>query len=318
MRPSAKESVRLVALTVLWIGAALPVRAETAHIVRDAAGRQVTVDDLSRIVSVGGATTEILYALGLRDRIAAVDTTSLFPPQALKDKPNVGYMRQLSPEGVLSLRPSLILAEEGSGPAPTIAFLEKASVPFVLVPSEQDAAGVAKKIRFIADVAGESAKGETFAKTVEADLDRVEKAVAEVPSRARVLFVLSQRGGRVMAAGQGTAADAMLKLAGAENAIHGYDGYRQLSTEALLAAAPDAIVVMGNGGDGLNAESIKSDAALAATPAVRNDRIVVMDGLYLLGFGPRIAFAVRDLAAALYPDLALPELEARPWMSAGR
>jgi iron complex transport system substrate-binding protein len=73
-------------------------------IVRDAAGRTVTVSDASRIVSIGGAVTEILYALGLKDHVVAVDTTSLYPPQALKEKPNVGYMRSLWAEGVHRLK----------------------------------------------------------------------------------------------------------------------------------------------------------------------------------------------------------------------
>src|SRR4051812_20647211 len=92
--------------------------------VRDAAGRTVEVKDANRIVSVGGAVTEILYELGLKDRIVAVDTTSLYPVEALKQKPNVGYMRALSAEGVLGLNPSLVLAIDGAGPKETIAVLE--------------------------------------------------------------------------------------------------------------------------------------------------------------------------------------------------
>jgi iron complex transport system substrate-binding protein len=102
--------------------------------VRDAAGRSVKIKDAGRIVSVGGAVTEILYALGLENRVIAVDTTSLYPPRALAEKQNVGYMRQLSPEGVLGLGPSLVLAAEGSGPTGTIAVLEAASIPFVQIP----------------------------------------------------------------------------------------------------------------------------------------------------------------------------------------
>ena len=90
--------------------------------------------DPARIVSIGGAITEILYALGLEDRLAGVDTTSLYPAAALRDKPNVGYMRQLSAEGVLGLNPSLVLAVQGSGPKETMDVLEAAKVPLVLVP----------------------------------------------------------------------------------------------------------------------------------------------------------------------------------------
>src|SRR5690349_12078465 len=92
-------------------------------IVVDAAGRKVEIADASRIVSIGGAVTEILYALGLKERIVAIDSTSLYPPDAAREKPSVGYMRALSAEGVLGLNPSLVLASEGSGPKETIAVL---------------------------------------------------------------------------------------------------------------------------------------------------------------------------------------------------
>ena len=114
--------------------------------VRDAAGRAITVNDPSRIVSVGGAVTEILYALGLEARVVAVDTTSLFPPRALREKPNVGYMRQLSPEGVLGLAPSLILASESAGPKATLRVLEAAAIPFVRVPDHFTGEGIVEKI----------------------------------------------------------------------------------------------------------------------------------------------------------------------------
>ena len=118
--------------------------------VKDGAGRSIAITDPSRIVSVGGAVTEILYALGLESRIIAVDSTSLYPPHALAEKPSVGYMRQLSPEGVLGLGPSLVLAAEGSGPKDTIAVLEAASVPFVQIPDRFTGDGIVEKIRLIA------------------------------------------------------------------------------------------------------------------------------------------------------------------------
>jgi len=107
--------------------------------------------DTSRIVSIGGAVTEIIHALGAQDRIVAVDTTSQFPVAA-KQKPNVGYMRALSPEGVLSMKPSLIVAIEGSGPADALKVLEAASVPLVMIPNEYTIKGVVEKIRAVAKI----------------------------------------------------------------------------------------------------------------------------------------------------------------------
>ena len=122
--------------------------------VHDARNRDVTIADPARIVSIGGAITEILYALGFEDRLAGVDSTSLYPAAALRDKPNVGYMRQLSAEGVLGLNPSLVLAAQGSGPKETMDVLEAAKVPLVLVPETFSEAGLIEKIRLVGHAMG--------------------------------------------------------------------------------------------------------------------------------------------------------------------
>ena len=117
---------RTLALSAATCGFLLGGAAIAAGItVHDARNRDVTIADPARIVSIGGAITEILYALGFEDRLAGVDTTSLYPRRALRDKPNVGYMRQLSAEGVLGLNPSLVLAVQGSGPKETMEMLRE-------------------------------------------------------------------------------------------------------------------------------------------------------------------------------------------------
>jgi iron complex transport system substrate-binding protein len=118
-----------------------------------------------------------------------------------------------------------------------------------------------------------------------------------------VLFVLSLQGGRVLASGTGTAADGIIAMAGGVNAITGYSGYKQLSDEALIEAAPDVILAMDRGGDHeTQADELLTHPAIAATPAAAARKVVRMDGAFLLGFGPRTAAAIRELSAALYGD----------------
>jgi iron complex transport system substrate-binding protein len=293
---------RIAALALALIPALLASDA-FAVTVRDAAGRDVTVNDTSRIVSVGGAVTEILYALGLADRVVAVDTTSLYPASALKEKPNVGYMRALSAEGVLGLSPSLVLAIEGAGPKETVAVLEHATVPLVRVPDHYTAEGIAEKVRLIADVAGVRDHGECLAGLVATDLGALEKLRAKITQPKKVLFVLSFLNGKPMVAGRNTAADGIIKLAGGVNAMDGYEGYRQIADEAVIAAAPDAVLAMQRPQDNLDATTVFANTAFSTTPAAAQKSFIAMDGLYLLGFGPRTARAARDLAAALYPAL---------------
>lgn len=292
------------------IAGAAPVTITDAH------GRAVEITDTGRVVSVGGSVTEILYALGLEDRIVAVDTTSVYPADALADKPNVGYLRALSPEGLLSTDPTLILAEDDAGPPEAVTILENASVPFVRVPGGTDATGVADKIRFIADVMGVSERGAEMADTIAADLAAVSDVIAQNDTRSKVLFILSLANGRVLAAGEGTSAAAIIEMAGAENALTGFSGYKQVNEEAIIEAAPEIVVMMARGDHAAGPDAVFAHPALTRTPAADHRRLVTMDGLYLLGFGPRIAHAVRDLSAMLYPDLPLPGLDNRPWAKA--
>lgn len=263
-----------------------------------------------RIVSLGGSVTEILYALGLEERIVAVDTTSLYPPQALKEKPNVGYLRRLSAEGVIALDPTLIVAEQDVGPPETVALLEQARIPFLRVPDARDAESLRRKIEFVADAVDAGEAGHVLAERAATELDSVTMAVDAVDEPVSAIFVLSVQGGRILAAGEGTSADAMLRLAGARNALSGFSGFKQVSSEALISAAPQVIVMMERGeGPTPALDEVLSVPALAATPAGTERRVVTMDGIYLLGFGPRTGRAARDLAAAFYPSLDLPDFE---------
>lgn len=254
-----------------------------------------------RIVSVGGAVTEILYRLGCAGDIVGVDSTSLYPADALKTRANVGYVRALGAEGVLSLNPSLVVASEGAGPPDALKLIEQAGVPIVRVPDEPSPAGIVKRVAVIAQALGASEQGFALVKEIEAGFAGLSEARAGVKRATRTLFVLSLQNGRPLVGGQGTTADAMLALAGATNAASSLSGWKPLSDEGLIAAAPEAIVMMNHGPGGAASDPF-AYPAFAATPAAEGKRLVVMDSLYLLGFGPRTPEAARDLMAALHPD----------------
>ncbi|MGE3150041.1 MAG: hemin ABC transporter substrate-binding protein [Pseudorhodoplanes sp.] len=282
--------------------AAMSARADAAT-VQDAAGRAVVIEDTSRIVSVGGAITEILYALGLEKRVVAVDTTSVYPLEALRQKPNVGYMRALSAEGVLGLSPSLILAAEGAGPKEVVSVIEASHIPFVSVPDHFTGQGIVDKINLLASATGADARGACLVRAVKGDLDAVAAMRARIAKPLKVLFLLSFMNNRPMVAGRHTAADGVIALAGGVNAMADFDGYKIVNDEAIIAAKPDVVLAMRRPDLKLGADEIFSQPAFAMTPAADGRRFVAMDGLYLLGFGPRTARAARDLAGTLYPDI---------------
>lgn len=251
------------------------------------------------VVAIGGSVTEIVYALGEDKRLIARDSTSIFPAEA-SSLPDVGYMRALSPEGVLSVNPDLILMLEGSGPQETVDVLRKSGVAMADVPEAYTAEGIVRKVRVVGEVLGVEAKADALASKLEEDLAEAQRtAEGRVPG-VRVLFVLSTKAGRILAAGTDTAADGILKLAGAENATSGFSGYKLLSDEAIVSAAPDLVLMMDRHGDGeASGDALFDHPALAQTPAGRNKQLIRMNGQLLLGFGPRTAEAVRELSNRL-------------------
>jgi iron complex transport system substrate-binding protein len=250
-----------------------------------------------RVVSLGGDVTEIAFALGRGDAIAAVDITSTYP-EAANQLPKVGYVRALSAEGILAMRPDLILASGDAGPAEALAQLAAAGVPIVQLPRDHTLAGIQEKITSVAGALGAKAAGEKLAGEFARQRDEVVAASRRDEPLAAV-YVMARGDGALVAAGGGTAADAMLTAAGLRNIFSDEQGYKPVSGETLVARAP-AIVVTGwrtveaSGG----IDQLKANPALRGTFAMEKGRLLVFDDMYLLGLGPRAAEAARELAEA--------------------
>jgi iron complex transport system substrate-binding protein len=264
----------------------------------------------SRIVSVGGDVTEILYALGQQSRVIAVDATSQFPATALVDKKSVGYMRALSTEGVLSVGADLAIASERAGPPEVVKAL-KSAIAYVEVIDGTTAEGVPLKIRAVANAAGVPDLGQKLAEAVTRELETLANERRKIARPLRALFVLNVQSGRATVGGTGSSADAILKLAGLENAAAEINGFKPVGDEALIGMKPDVVITMRRTAGGHDAEQVLALPGLANSVAGQSRQIVVMDGLYLLGFGPRVASAARELMTAAYPELALLKPEAQ-------
>ncbi len=256
--------------------------------------------DQERIVAIGGSVTEIVYALGAEDRLVAVDSTSLYPEVAT-DLPDVGYMRRLSAEPILALEPDHILAIADAGPEPVLDQLREAGVEITTIDDVPSPEGIVDKIERVANALDLTEKGHALAQQVEADFEALAAEVdAVAASPQRLMFVLNTGRGAPMVGGAGTSADAIIRLAGAENAVTNLDGYKPLSPEAAIQAAPDVILTMNRSIEASGGkEALLAFPDIALTPAGKNQALISMEGLFLLGFGPRTPEAARMLAAAL-------------------
>lgn len=300
-QPDRRELSAAIGLTLLAAGSLL----SPAGLIGSALAQAP-----ERIVAVGGVITEVIYALGLQDRVVGVDTTSQFPPDALRDKPSVGYVRALSAEGVLSLKPTLVMVIDGAGPPGAISLLNESGVKIARVSDDTTAEGVAAKIEAIGAVLGASEPAGRLAAQTRTRFEELAKLRDALPRKRRVLFVLSLQNGRVLVGGRNSSADAIIRHAGGINVADGIEGYKTMTDEAIMAGAPDMILMMRNSSShNTTPDELFAMPAFAETPAAKQKRLTTMDGLYLLGFGPRTPLAARDLMAAIYPESAIPPLK---------
>lgn len=257
-----------------------------------------------RIVSVGGAITEILYALGAEGRIVGVDTTSLYPETALKTKAQVGYMRALSAEGVLSLSPDLVLTTEAAGPPDAIRLIRQAGLRVELLPDEHSAAGLGAQITRIGTILGLEDRAKALAAQVSGGFSTLTKAREGIKAKKRVLIVLSVQNDRLLVGGGASSAQEMIALAGGINAAEGFDGYKPMGREALLQTKPDLVIVMARSSSDTDTTALKAVPVLSEIAAVQRGDILAVDGHFLLGFGPRAPQAAGMIMQKLYgPDL---------------
>ncbi|RWQ66802.1 MAG: ABC transporter substrate-binding protein [Mesorhizobium sp.] len=303
MRWFRPGSMAVLLLAFSGLAPSCGFKALAAETVVDASGRTVATGPATRILTLGSDVTEIVDALGAGERIIAVDRGSKYPA-AVAQKPNVGYRRQLSVEGLVGLRPDLILAAEDSGPPEAVEVLNSLAIPVVFVPEDNSPQGIERKITLIAAALRLEDKGREVSRRVLDAFRAAADLTAKIPAERRKKVVFFHGLVRLSAAGAGTAADAIIRYAGGINPMAVVKGYKPASEEKLIEMAPDVILMMSDGKGGPTAEQVFGTRALSATPAAKTKALIVLDGAYMIGFGPRTADAIRDLAQALYPEVA--------------
>ncbi|MND59326.1 Hemin-binding periplasmic protein HmuT precursor [compost metagenome] len=257
------------------------------------------IRDAQRIVSLGPDVTEIIFALGAGDKVVAVDRSSKYPA-VTASKANVGYRRSLSPEGILTLNTDLIIASEDIGPPETTDVLNQSAVEILYVPVDDSRAGLIKKIGLIAKRLDLEKQGEALTQKVVDDFDTATAYASRISADKQKKVVFFHGLARLSGAGSDTAADAFIRYAGGINPLSVYSGYKPVSEEWLVKAEPDVVLMLSDGNGGPTREDVFSVKALQRTPAAKNQSLIVLEGPYMLGFGPRTAEAIRKLAVALY------------------
>ncbi len=249
-----------------------------------------------RLISIGGALTEIVYLLKANTQLVGVDTTSIYPVAATR-LPNVGYARSLSVEGILALRPTQVLATEDAGPPMVLKQISDAGIPMTILPSSHQLKDVIDRISIIGRLVHKTDPAEALASQLRLEWKNTQAGVANSKYKnIRVLFVLSQNPSQIMVGGKKTSADAMIDYAGARNAITGFSGFKPLTPEAVIAANPDVILVTDQGMKAVGGiGGVLRFPGISQTRAGKEQKVISLEAMFLLGFGPRMPLAVAEL-----------------------
>ena len=260
-----------------------------------------------RWVSAGGSLSEWVVALGGEDKLVGVDTTSR-NPERLNKLPSVGYQRQLAAEGILALRPDLLLGTEEMGPPPVLEQISAAGVRIESLSAAADLQVLEHNLQRIGALLGAADRAATtfdsYQSRLQAQAAWVSKAQA-AQAAPGVLLLLGHAGSSPMAAGKDTAAAWMIERAGGHNLTE-HQGYKAISSEALLALDPQIVIVADRrlGGEGAKQALLQLIPALASTRAGHEGRLVNIDPTLLVGgLGPRLPDGLAELSAAFYPGV---------------
>ena len=248
-----------------------------------------------RLITIGGALTEIVYQLEKEALLVGSDTTSYYPAAA-EQLPKVGYQRTLSAEGILSLNPDLIIYTDEAGPPAVLEQLKMTGVGLLELKAGRSLEDVIDNIKTIAETLDATARGQALIRELMAKKQGLDRAIAAADGAKKVMFILQHRGNTPLVAGKKTAADSIITLSGADNAVSDYEGYRPLTPEAAITQAPDIILITRQTLEhtGGQANLLKAPG-LALTPAGMRGHVIAMDALLMIGFGPRIVDAALEL-----------------------
>ncbi len=257
----------------------------------DETGARITIKSVERIIPLDGDVAEIVFALGLGENVVATDLSATHPPEA-DDLPEIGYQRALSAETVASFAPTVLLATDVTGPPEALDGMRRLGYPLVILPNEATPTGAGQKIRAVAAALGIAERGEEMA-------DELDAAIAEatVPSgqeghHPRVVALYVRGTATQLVLGRSTNPHWLIEAAGGVDVSEemGVDDTAPISAEAILAAAPDVLLVPHAGLESVGGvNGLLEIGGLGRTPAGRNRQVLVYDDQLLLGNGPRTA-----------------------------
>jgi len=266
--------------------------------VTDDDGQTITIDkEPQRLITLAPSNTEIVYALGIGDRLVAVSDYSDYPPEAAS-KPKVGYIR-VDIERVIGYNPDLILATGAHRQQVTPQLRQRGLKVITLDPKNIE--GVFDNILLVGRATGQTTAAEKLVADLKARVAQIESKVRQTGTRPRVFFELDKS---LFTVGPGSFIHDLIVRAGGENIAGDADRpYPQLSLEVLLQRDPEVIIITDIGQyGGETPESVRARPGWQAVSAVRNNRVVPINPDLVNRPGPRVVDGFEAIARALHPE----------------
>ncbi|WP_118974215.1 heme/hemin ABC transporter substrate-binding protein [Taibaiella koreensis] len=274
----------------------------------DQAGKPEATNKPVRIVSLSGALSETLVALGMEDNLAGIDVTSTYPA-SLQSKPKVGHTHNLNVESILALKPDYVISMKERGIKPEQATqLQQAGIKVWVIEQDYSVAGTKKFITQLAD----SFHREEAGKKLVAGIDSAYALLPTYTSKPSVLFIYARGAGALSVCGKHMPMATMIELAGGTNAAGDIEGFKPLTAESVVKADPEAILLFSSGLQSVDGpEGMLKVPGIAQTKAGKNKHFIVMDGELLAGFGPRVVAAIKELGEKIHAGETAPKVASK-------
>lgn len=248
-----------------------------------------------KIVSLNGAVTEIVAALGHDKEIVGVDVTSTYPETIKTTAKDLGHVRSISIESIIALKPTVIIATEKDMSPELAEKIKTAGIEAHILKQDFTPEGTKK---LIADVASILKHADFKALTDKIDTDLAK--VQPIEKAPKVLFIYARGAGTLMVAGTNTPIEKTIALAGGQNAITEFEDYKPLTPESLIKGNPDVILLFTSGLESLGGvDGLLKIQGIDKTNAGKNKKIIALDGALISGFGPRVGEGAVALNAEL-------------------
>lgn len=256
-----------------------------------------------RIITAGSTITETVCALGDCDKIVGSDKTSTFP-ESIQSLPSIGYRNGINAEGIISLKPTLIIAEKDYVKDEVLAQLTASGIKLLIIDRKLNVNDTKKLITQIAAELNRVAEGKKLIASIDAEIAEANALLKKSTSKPKVLGIYNRGTSTMSLAGKETFSE-ILQYVGVENVFTSVEGYKPLNTEALIAANPDYLLTTSYGLESLGGlEGFLKVPGVSQTTAGKKKQIVSIDSLMLTNFGPRIGKAIKELVLLFHPELS--------------